>query len=195
MYQAATAGAALLDNLGLPWWASHGSLYGSWCFHGIIPWDDDLDFAFPREHAERLKQRAVEQGWKYSRLHPFLAKIWNPQWGIHRHPGVEWTWPFIDIALYDRIESHKVILVEFDYCRQFKPLPISEMLPTQRYPFGPLMLPIPKNPELFLDTVYKSWRTKALSNYWNHRIEKLYPEPQVWANISELRDKFTFYNV
>jgi hypothetical protein len=194
LYETAAAGAALLDEIGLPWWLSNGTLLGSWRHHGIIPWDDDLDIAFPREHVDILKQAALDRGWGYARLAPFLAKIWDPKVAVH-HPKVSWTWPFIDIALYDEVPMYKLIVVEYGYHQHYKAFSVSDILPTQPYHFGPRMLPIPHKPELMLDTLYSSWKTQPLSGYHCHRQERAYAEPPVRASIAKLAEQFTFFNV
>ena len=193
LYRTAADVAELLDALGLTWWLSHGSLYGSWCFRGVIPWDDDLDVAAPLDRAGDIEHHARLGGWRFLRVHPFLAKLWRHDDALHRtrHP---WTWPFVDLALYERCPQGTV-RVEHCHCTRFETFQEHELLPTRPHPFGGLTLPIPARPELFLDGLYKDWRTRSLSNSWNHRLERRYPEPAVWVSNAELAARFPMYNV
>jgi len=45
---------------GLDYWPTSGSILGVWRHKGIIPWDDDLDFAMTRESAERLMKMSED---------------------------------------------------------------------------------------------------------------------------------------
>ncbi|MEP6171220.1 MAG: hypothetical protein ABJ208_21260, partial [Rhodopirellula bahusiensis] len=132
------------------------------------------DIAFPRERVSELEAAANAKGWRFRRLGPFLAKIWNPQNALYR-PGADWTWPFADITLYD--ETSSTIIVEYMYHRSFAVVNKDLVLPLQKVPFGPLALPVPKSPETLLDQVYPYWRIQPTSSNFNHRTESYCQEP------------------
>lgn len=189
MYRTAAAAGELLDALGFPWWMSHGTLYGSWCFHGILPWDDYIDFGFPRAHVSALEEAVKFTEWRFYRHNPFMAKIWKPREAAHatRHP---WTWPFVDLALYDLFPGSRQVLVEYGLGTKYALFGVDEMLPTARYRYGDLSLPVPRMPEVFLDRIYPPWRTEARSADWCHRTEGWYAEPPVWASNRDVADSY-----
>ena len=192
LYATAADGAELLDSLAHPWWLSHGTLLGAWRHHGVIPWDDDLDFAFPRARLRDLKSAAKEAGWQFLRFGPFSAKIWKPDAALYqtRKP---WSWPFIDIAFYDEFESR--IIIEHMYHTSFKTFHRDELLPTRTSPFGPLNLPIPKSPEVILNQLYPCWYTRPASGSFCHRLEARYAEPPARASVAYLSKHFELFNI
>ncbi|QDS92421.1 LicD family protein [Roseimaritima multifibrata] len=192
LYNVVSECGRLLDSLGHPWWLSHGTLLGAWRHHDVIPWDDDLDVAFPREKLPELIAAAAESGWKFCRLGPFLAKIWNPSLALY-HTNHPWTWPFADITLYD--ETSTTIIVEYMYHRKFAVVEKSDVLPLQDIPFGPLQLPVPRSPELLLNQVYPYWNSQPSSSDYGHRMERSYDEPSERRRIADLAKDFQMFNV
>jgi hypothetical protein len=195
LYSTAAQVRDMLDVTGLPWCLSHGSLLGAWRHHGIIPWDDDLDFWFPRDHTRILEYEVKKRGWSYARLSPFLAKIWDDRQAIHQsYPNHPWKWPFCDITLYDVI-SQNTVLIEWGRHTRFAPFHRDKLLPTQLCPFGPLILPVPNCPEIFLGAIYPEWNTRPTSSDRSHIYGRMYDEPSERIPIKELVMKFPLFNV
>ena len=53
-YAALDGWTQLAEETNISWVATGGSLYGAFCFHAMIAWDDDMDIAVPQEECERL---------------------------------------------------------------------------------------------------------------------------------------------
>ena len=192
LYETASRAAAFLDSLGQPWWLSHGSLLGAWRHHGLIPWDDDLDLAFPRDPVAELEAAAVARGWQFTRLGPFLAKVWDPRAAIHR-PEHPWTWPFFDVALYDVWRDR--VIIEFGNHARFHSFAKNDVLPTRAHPFGPLSLPVLHRPEVLLRVLYPEWDVRPTSSVFSHRRERVYAEPAEQAAVADLAWRFPLFNV
>lgn len=194
IYDTAAETAVMFNELGFPWWLSHNSMYSSWIFHGVQPWEDDLDIAVPRERIADIEAYVTSRGWGFRRMHSFAAKIWNPERAMHRN-RYGWTWPFVDLALYDEVVTRNSILIEHDYCKQFSLLHKDDVMPTRFNHFGDLMLPLPANPEAYLDIVFPKWRTEVMSAFYCHRTERAYSEPVQYLSPKELSKEYKLYNV
>jgi hypothetical protein len=192
LYSTAKETADFFGSLKIKWWLSHGTLLGAWRHQGIIPWDDDLDFAFPRSLVDVLEDKVKEKGWKFKRIGPFLAKIWNPAVAKYGSDAA-WTWPNVDVTLYDFYKN--TIIVEYDGHRKFQAFSDKDIVPVKLHPFGPLELPIPNQPEVMLNLIYPNWRTMPTSSQYSHRFEMRYIEQAEQLKINQLKNRFNFFNV
>ena len=189
LYGTAKEIANFFNELKLQWWLSHGSLLGAWRHRGIIPWDDDLDFAFPREFVCFLETKAKEKNLKFKRLGPFLAKIWNPASAVYAN-RYEWTWPNVDVTLYDYFKDK--VIIEFDHHQKFHAFSASAITPTRLHSFGVLQLPIPNEPATLLNLIYPDWQFKPKSSQYSHRFEEIYVEPAESKSINDLNKNLIF---
>lgn len=192
LYNTAKVFVELCNQLQITCWLSHGSLLGAWRHQAVIPWDDDLDIAFPREFVAVLESVAFKRGWCFQRMGPFLAKVWNPSHALHK-TSYSWTWPFVDVTLYDYYKNK--VIIEYNHHNNFCAFDAVNILPIKLYEFGPSKMPIPAKPNVLLDCIYPNWDKRPTSSNWCHRLEKQYEEPVEQKLISELAGSFSFFNV
>ena len=111
---------------------SDGTLLGSYVFHDIIPWDDDIDFMVDIRDYPKLKTIFQNKTiWSKYQLHGFhdatneytfnlLSTVFPDRQGnttryhkvkifpttakrTHKYP---WNWPFIDITFFKQNITH-----------------------------------------------------------------------------------------
>jgi hypothetical protein len=87
------------------------------------------------------------------------------------------------------------ILIEFDKCSRVHSFRRSDLLPTRRHPFGPLLLPVPNRPEVVLRVYQPEWDTWPISSVFCHRHETLYAEPRERIPFADLARRFPLFNV
>lgn len=193
LYGCAKKVSDLFSSLGVNWWLSHGTLLGAWRHKGHIPWDDDLDISFPRDHIDKLESLTKKEGWGFRRLGPFIAKIWNEKDALYK-TKYNWTWPFCDVALYD-VFALNTIIIEYGYHTKFHTFRKENVLPVQQCEFGPLKMPIPKNTPEILRILYPKWDCVSTSSQYCHRKENSYEEKAETMKIELLKNKFKMFNL
>ncbi len=194
LYSDAEEISKIFNRLTSDWWLSHGSLYGAYCCKGRLPWDDDLDIAFPRSKLDALLEVLRFSGWKWYRINSFVLKVWRPEAALYK-TSWPWSWPFIDVALYDEFPLRKTIVVEHCQNTKFALFNVKDLIPTQLTDFGALKMPIPAYPEKYLDEIYPPWRERARSNGWDHRNERANKDPAVWLPNEKIKEIFPSFQV
>jgi LPS biosynthesis protein len=163
----------LLDQAGIPYWITCGTLLGAVRHEGLIPHDDDADLNIEAADAERLlklKAHLAKHGlgiyqdrtsikvYSLNGLHvrpkKKTFKISPGIWFVRRKQE---RFPTIDIYPVTR-QNGKVIHANHRALKAFKGEVYQEqdIYPLKTYQFGPLHVKGPQNPHFFLTYNYGS---------------------------------------
>ena len=162
--------AKILTNHNISFALGYGSLVGSYFMHDLLPWDDDVDIMI----ANSTKAKVMDifssgtldiQGYHHYKHGGSIFKVFfNDSNFSGKYP---WKWPFIDIRSYREVgtnikavERHKNLTI-----------PVHSFYPFHLRPFGPIWLPVPKNPWVLLNANYPG-NFQCVSTRSNHKTEK-----------------------
>ncbi|GFS08527.1 lipopolysaccharide cholinephosphotransferase licD [Elysia marginata] len=145
----------------------HGSALGAWRFHGITPWDDDIDIGIDAADWAGIKQAlSCIEGFS-------LITTSNTKWYFYRNNGTfirgdESTkrWPFLDLFLYSHDSSY-VFGLNYVHLRKFT-FRIEDMFPPQMVQFDGLMVPVAAHLRTILEHQFVD-PTVCVSQHLNHR--------------------------
>ena len=95
-----------LTRAGIPFFMYSGTLIGSWRHHGLIPWDDDVDFAVPlglKKNVSQILNRLKPQ-FILNDDQKIRWKFYSSQ--ARKISSQSWKFPFLDINFYDLNDTH-----------------------------------------------------------------------------------------
>ena len=146
-----------------------GTLIGVLRHKGIIPWDDDIDFAIRRDQKELLFSLKKELADANIGLLSTTGKAdWAKIFPLDRPliEGRPWSWPYIDIFYYD--EEGKDITLSYG-----SKISKNDFLPLKKGVFEGISVHIPNNPNKILEDEYgRDWKDICISSHYNHRLER-----------------------
>lgn len=187
----------------IKYWATAGTLLGALRHGGLIPWDDDLDICIidtDENKLNELKNLLEAEGLE--------IQFWKDIYKIYPKNGIAiedirnngelfpFKYPFIDVFVVtlEKTCEHEDVYVHkspiFYSVFNNEKYTFSQIENLQRISFGPVSIPVPEKPELFLNVVYGNkacpdlWKKYAIEPNWDHKLKK--PTPFKGATFVEI---------
>ncbi|MCP4727796.1 MAG: LicD family protein [bacterium] len=163
-------GMRILESHDIEMVAVFGTLIGVLRHKGLIPWDDDLDFAIRRDQKELLFSLKEELAYANIGLvntgYADWAKLYPLDRPLINNKDNPWSWPFIDIFFYDQ-DGEDITLSDGSKVSK------RDFLPLKKGVFEGISVYIPNNPDKILGDKYgNDWKDVCISSDYNHRFER-----------------------
>lgn len=177
----------------ISYWATAGTLLGTVRHKGLIPWDDDLDIAIMDTDEKKLLQiqHALDQvGLEIHHYSKDFYKIYKKNGDLipdSGNPGQvqPYRYPFVDVFVMtlEKNKEHEDLYVHksklFYNIFNNERFTYSQIAKLSSAPFGPMSIPIPTDPDAFLNQAYglptypTIWKKYAIEPGWNHQTERV----------------------
>lgn len=147
---------------------SDGSLLGFIRHGGIMPWDDDIDFAIDHRFIDFFKSYIENHSNLKTKLSKWVIsefnylKIWDENG--QNIDGHLHKWPFIDIWPYFQTDTEII----FPHGKKYA---INIFYPFSDIEFEGSVFKLLSSPLQYLDILYPDWRTNIQIFAWNHQKE------------------------
>ena len=168
-----------------------GSLIGSYRFHGIIPWDDDVDVAILSRDTESVMKSLLK-------LSPDYTLYYDPtnyirSWKLYKRNqssaihGCRWRAPFLDISILHTNRTHiwdRSVDTWTSYMYE-KAL----IFPLTRRPFMGIWVNAPNDTKAVIEKSYSL--LYCTSRYYSHKLEQVI---SVFSSVEcgQLKDMYPF---
>lgn len=183
----------------IKYWAGRNILLGAIRYHKLIPWDNDLSLYILEDDESQfntVRETLAEHGIGVHDYFKDLYKLYDQQgWTIPdaSNPGEThpFRYPTVDLFVMtlekrwtlqnDSEEYYVHRSWDFYWWWGHDRFTNSQIQQISRVPFGSLNLPIPGNPELYLNRLYGTrqypelWKQYTLEPVWDHRLEQWPP--------------------
>lgn len=160
----------------LCYWATCGTLLGILRHQGMVPWDTDVDLAIFESDVERflaLQSALSDAGLElcYNSKFEFYKICFKNGQPILKEDGTcyPWTYPFVDIFPLTHVDekytySGEIWQKQWKHRDYFSPDDLLAPLPEMA--FGPLLIPVPRNPIDYVLRMYdEDWNDVAYVHY------------------------------
>jgi hypothetical protein len=173
----------------IKYWATGGTLIGAVRFHGRMLWDDDLDICILDSDEKKLEAISEDLdglglGMYKKDIYVIYEKDGTPVKDFY-NPGkfLPNNYPSLDVFVMTLEENNEFRDIYVHKAAYFYRLygstdcfKYSQIENISRVPFGPLMIPIPGDAEIFLNNNYGTseypdlWKSYAKEGEWDHKL-------------------------
>lgn len=195
LYKSAVVVHNIFIKYGITYWMTGGTLLGAVRHKGIIPWDDDVDFAVLHNDKKLLESRKVRA--EFKKVGYKLTKYS----GWYNVSNTKFPYNVVDLFPY-RIKGNELEHVGKDASYSWPKCTdtYTDLFPLKEYKLGSVFLLGPNKPKHYLKKCYgKNWKKPFITQDSNHqsldkpimvKITKFEPAyPDSYKNKRQLRIK------
>jgi len=170
-----------LESANITYFMVSGTLLGSYRYHDLIPWDDDVDLIVPTSERSALAAAVAPLEPDFRLMNETPAGC---EWKVYMTAALPGTyrswrlrasrWPFVDVFFYDRNATNV-----WNACHWYKNevWPMRIVFPLRRRPFGHLSLPAPCDSAAALEMAFHDV-SRCRSRNFDHRRDR-----PIWLNL------------